>query len=313
MFQSFEVSTRPEDGSPRLTALREQIVAAGLDGFLVPRADAHQGEYVAPHDERLAWLTGFTGSAGFCAVLKDFAGIFVDGRYRVQVRAQVDLAHFTPVNWPETSLAVWLQEQLPDGGRVGFDPWLHSVEEIEKLQVAGAKNGIELVSCENLVDSIWTDQPGPPRGEIIVHPLKYAGRPQEEKRRTLAKELSERGSHAAILTLPDSIAWLLNIRGSDIVRNPVPHAFVILRETGLVELFCAEEKLTAAVRDHLGEEVICRKPAEFAPTLQSLQGKVQIDSASAPVRVADLLSEAEIVAAPDPVSYTHSEPTRPIC
>ena len=132
MFQTFAVTSRPADGPPRLAALRAAIEQAGLTGFLVPRADAHQGEYVAPHDQRLAWLTGFTGSAGFAAVLPEVAGVFIDGRYRVQVRAQVDLAHFTPVNWPQTKLAAWLIGQLPQGGRVGFDPWLHSVDEIGK-------------------------------------------------------------------------------------------------------------------------------------------------------------------------------------
>ncbi|SDJ95474.1 aminopeptidase P family protein [Aliiruegeria lutimaris] len=300
MFQSFEVSTRPEDGPPRLAALRGEIEAAGLDGFLVPRADAHQGEYVAPHDERLAWLTGFTGSAGFCAVLKDVAGVFVDGRYRVQVRSQVDLAHFAPVAWPKVTLAKWLLEHLPEGGRIGFDPWLHSVEEIEKLQVAGADRGIALIACENLLDAIWTDQPAPPAGEILVHPLELAGRPHEEKRRELGAALAEAGVQSVVLTLPDSIAWLLNIRGSDIVRNPVPHAFVILHQSGAVELYCAAGKVTEAVREHLGPEVHCHGGDDFEAALQALGEKVQIDPASAPVRVADLLTGAEIVTAPDP-------------
>ena len=145
MFQSFEANTRPSDGPPRLAALRAAMADAGLAGFLVPRADAHQGEYVAPHDQRLAWLTGFTGSAGFAAVLADVAGVFIDGRYRVQVRGQVDLDHFTPVDWPQTKLAIWLREHLPGGGRVGFDPWLHSVDEIGKLSEALSGSGITLV------------------------------------------------------------------------------------------------------------------------------------------------------------------------
>ena len=135
MFQRFEATTRPADGPPRLADLRRQMAAAGLDGFMVPRADAHQGEYVAPRDERLAWLTGFTGSAGFAVALRDRAGVFIDGRYRVQVRAQVDPAHFTPVPWPETKLAAWLREALPGGGVVGFDPWLHTFEQIDKRRL----------------------------------------------------------------------------------------------------------------------------------------------------------------------------------
>ena len=144
MFQSFEDSARPEQGPPRLAALRDLLPREGLTGFLVPRADAHQGEYVAPHDARLAWLTGFTGSAGFACVLPHVAGVFIDGRYRTQVKGQVDLAHFTPVPWPETGLADWLRAQLPNGGVIGFDPWLHTADEIGKLEEALAGTAITL-------------------------------------------------------------------------------------------------------------------------------------------------------------------------
>ena len=148
MFQSFEVTARPEQGPPRLAALREELLRAGLDGFLVPRADAHQGEYVAPRDDRLAWLTGFTGSAGFCAALRDVAGGFIDGRYRTQVKAQVADV-FTPVAWPETSLADWVKDQLPEGGVIGFDPWLHTPGQMDLLVDALAGSGIELRRVEN--------------------------------------------------------------------------------------------------------------------------------------------------------------------
>ena len=161
MFQTFDTTSRPEQGPPRLAALRAELAAAGLDGFLVPRADWHQGEYVAPCDERLSWLTGFTGSAGFCAVLRDRAGVFVDGRYRVQVKAQVADA-FTPVDWPETRLGDWLAAALPGGGTVGFDPWLHTLAEIETLQKRLADTGITLAETDNLVDRIWPDRPARP-------------------------------------------------------------------------------------------------------------------------------------------------------
>ena len=159
MFQSFEVTARPEQGPPRLAALRAELAREGLDGFLVPRADAHQGEYVAPHDERLAWLTGFTGTAGFCVTLRDVAGVFVDGRYRTQVKAQV-AEEFTPVPWPEVSLADWLKRHLPEGGKVGFDPWLHTAEEIEKIREA-VGDAISVTPVQNLIDAIWTDRPAP--------------------------------------------------------------------------------------------------------------------------------------------------------
>ena len=161
MFQSFEVTARPEQGPPRLLALREQIAAQGLDGFVIPRADAHQGEYVAARDARLAWLSGFTGSAGFCVALRDVAGVFIDGRYRTQVKAQV-APEFTPVPWPEVSMAGWLREQLPRGGRIGIDPWLHTMDQIAQTQKVLIGSQIELVQCPNLVDAIWEDQPDPP-------------------------------------------------------------------------------------------------------------------------------------------------------
>ena len=170
MFQSFETKTDPADGPPRLAALRARMVGAAVDAFLVPRADAHQGEYVAPRDERLAWLTGFTGSAGFAAVTGAEAGVFIDGRYRVQVKAQVDLDHFTPVPWPETKLADWLIQHLPKGAMVGYDTWLHTPDEIEKLHKATADPGLVFTPADNLIEAIRTDQPDAPKGPLQLHP-----------------------------------------------------------------------------------------------------------------------------------------------
>ena len=176
MFQDFEAATDPAQGAPRLAALRAHLATRGLDGFLIPRADAHQGEYVAARDERLAWLTGFTGSAGFAIVLPGVAGVFIDGRYRVQVRQQVDLAQFTPVPWPETKPADWLRAQLPAGGRLGFDPWLHTEDEIARIEAGLAGSGIVLDPCANAVDAVWPDQPAPPCGAAFAHPVALAGR-----------------------------------------------------------------------------------------------------------------------------------------
>jgi Xaa-Pro aminopeptidase len=162
MFQSFDAKTTPDQGPPRVADLRAEMRDEGVDVFLVPRADRFQGEYVAPSDERLAWLTGFTGSAGFAAILDDRAGLFVDGRYRVQVRAQSDMDTFTPVDWPETKLEDWLIEQLPRGGTVGYDPWLHTGAEVARLTKALGPRQITLRPLDNLVDRIWTDRPAPP-------------------------------------------------------------------------------------------------------------------------------------------------------
>lgn len=302
MFQTFDETARPDQGPPRLAALRAEIARAGLNGYLVPRADAHQGEYVAPRDERLAWLTGFTGSAGFCAVLPGQAAIFVDGRYRTQVRRQADMESFTPVDWPEVKLGHWLAEALPEGGTVGYDAWLHTPREIAETEAACAKAGISLKPVENLVDRIWPDQPAAPQGRISPYPAELAGETQEAKRARLGAELAKAGHGAAVITLPDSIAWLLNIRGADIPRNPVPHAFAILRDDGHVALFTDPAKADDSLRAHLGAEVTLRPWSAFLPALASQTGVVRIDPATAPCAVLHALEDAgrEIAQADDP-------------
>ncbi|MEM1387368.1 MAG: M24B family metallopeptidase, partial [Pseudomonadota bacterium] len=293
MFQSFDATASPDQGPPRLDALRGEINGAGLDGFLVPRADWHQGEYVAPCDERLSWLTGFTGSAGFCAVLRDQAGVFVDGRYRVQVKAQVAPV-FTPVDWPETSLGAWLKTALPDGGRVGFDPWLHSVKELKTLRETLQGTAITLTASDNLIDRIRLDQPTRPNAAAKVYPADLAGKSDSDKRAEIAERLREDSHKAAVLTLPDSIAWLLNIRGADIERIPIAQAFAILHDDGSVALFSDPEKFEGLALD----PAVSVAPWDaFTPALAALTGPVRLDPASAPVAVAQALEEAEVAIA----------------
>lgn len=294
MYQTFEVTARPQQGPPRLLALRSEIRSEGLDGFLVPRADAHQGEYVSDHDARLAWLSGFTGSAGFCAVLTEVAGVFIDGRYRTQVKAQVADV-FTPVPWPEVSLADWLLEQLPNGGRIGFDPWLHTVGQVSDLTKTLRGSDIELVQCANLVDQIWTDQPAPPMLPVKPHPIEFAGESGAEKCLRLAEKLGVSGHRAAVITQPDSIMWLLNIRGADIARNPVAHCFAILHDDARVDLFIAAEKITD-LSDWLGETVTTHDPSAFLDALTRLRGDVAIDRGTAPQKVADALGDKAVFA-----------------
>jgi Xaa-Pro aminopeptidase len=297
MFQSFDVTARPEQGPPRLLALRAELAQDGLNGFLVPRADAHQGEYVAPRDERLSWLTGFTGSAGFCAVLENTAGVFIDGRYRTQVKRQVaDL--FTPVPWPEVGLGRWLKEQLPQGGKIGFDPWLHAAAQITTLAQELQGTGIELAQCDNLIDRIWQDQPEPPMMPVQPHPLDYAGEAAAQKCERLAQGLSQAGHQAALITLPDSIMWLLNIRGADIARNPVAHGFAILHSDARVDLFMASKKLQQ-LSDHLPSSVSCHPPSAFLQAVETLTGPIAVDCASLPQIVADRLGD-QLVDAGDP-------------
>ncbi len=305
MLQNFEDKASPEQGPPRLKSLREAMEKAGLDAFLIPRADVHQGEYVADSDERLSWLTGFTGSAGFCIVTANKAGVFIDGRYRVQVKSQIDLDHFTPVPWPDVKAAEWLKEALPNGGIVGFDPWLHTPRDIETLEKGLAKTGIELQSGPNLVDQIWSDRPAPPLGQIEIYPDQFAGLTHQEKRQMLAADLKDLGQTAAIITLPDSLCWLLNIRGADVPRNPVVHGFAILHEDSHVSLFVNNEKLGKPVRDHLGNKVSIHPETDFATALGKLTGTIRVDPISAPLQVVNLIktttaAQTSIAFAEDP-------------
>ena len=302
MFQTFDATTSPEQGPPRLAALRDAFLAEGFDGFIIPRADAHQGEYVADCDDRLAWLTGFTGSAGFCIALKDRAGVFVDGRYRVQVKAQVDTSAFTPVNWPETQAGPWLKDALPKGGRVAFDATLHTISEIRKLRNALDGSGIDLVPSRNFVDAIWTDRPAPPSAPVKLFPGDIAGMSSAEKRELCADTLRKSGQGAAILTLPDGINWLLNIRGQDIPRNPIVQANAILFADGKVKLFLAADRVPAEVMSHLGPDVeLCEKTA-FSDEISRLDGKIRVDETSAPFAIAELAERhgLNLVAGSDP-------------
>lgn len=290
MFQTFDAPTNPADGPARLGLLRTVLKGEGLAGFLIPRADAHQGENVAARDERLAWLTGFTGSAGFCAALLDQAGVFIDGRYTLQIKSQVDLAHFTPVDWPKTDLGAWLIETLPKGGIIGFDPWLHTKGEIEKLENKLQDTGIALRPCENLVDRIWQDQPDAPIEPIKIHGLEFAGVSSDGKRQAIAKEMREKGQKTCVLTLPDSIAWLLNIRGGDIARTPVVLGFALLYDTGKLDFFTDPTKASPEIIDHLGEDVNLFPAQEFGPKLDATTGPIRVDKASAPIWVSQRLA-----------------------
>lgn len=299
MFQTFTSQADPSQGAPRLAALRQHLAQAGLDGFLVPRADAHQGEYVAACDERLAWLTGFTGSAGFAVVLPDSAGVFIDGRYRLQVCDQVDLSVYTPVAWPDTQPGPWILSQIRTGV-IGFDPWLHTMDEIARLETRLAGSGVTLRPVHNCVDAIWPDRPAPPLGQVFPHPEALAGESSASKRARLAAGLREAGTRTAVLTLPDSICWLLNIRGADVPRNPVLLAFAILQDDGQVMLYADAAKFGDGMAP--GSDVHLQDPADFAPDLARLAGPVLLDRASVPVAVTRALQEAgiEILAGEDP-------------
>lgn len=296
MFQTFNAVSSPETGPARLAALRRALMAAGLSGFVIPRADAHQGEYVASRDERLQWLTGFTGSAGFCVVLPDKAGVFIDGRYRVQVKGQVDLTHFTPVPWPETAAGGWINDNLAKGD-IGFDPWLHTAEEIASLETALEHSAVSLRPCSNFIDQIWDDQPLAPVGMAFVHPVALAGETSDLKRSRIAEGLQKAGQKAAVITLPDSLCWLLNIRGADVPRNPIVHGFAILHDDARATVFANPAKFDEGVLAHLGDAVDLQPLDNFVPALIRLQGPVRVDRATAPLAISQTLEEAGIVVA----------------
>lgn len=290
MFQTYTAATRPEDGPPRLARLRAELAARGLTGFLVPRADAHQGEYVSPHDDRLAWLTGFTGSAGFCVVLPEAAGVFIDGRYTLQVRGQIALEAFSPVDWPQTSAADWLLAHAPRPALIGYDPWLHTPDEIARIEAGLKGHEIRLAALDdNPLDAVWTDQPPPAAGAVRAHPLALAGETAAAKRARLAETLRRTGSSAAVITLADSLAWLMNWRGSDIIRNPVVQGFAILHDDARLDLFIDPAKLAALPEE---EGVTRHLPEAFSPALRALNGVTRFDPATAPVAVARALAQA---------------------
>ena len=291
MFQSFSETARPEQGPPRLKALQAFMKEHGIDATLIPRADIHQGEYVAARDERLAWLTGFTGSAGFCIATQDGAGVFVDGRYTEQVRAQVDTSHFTPVAWPATKPADWLKDALPHGGTLAYDPRLHTASEIAKLR-DDLPESFTLPPRETPIATLWDNRPEPPLGAMRVQPGDLSGEPHASKRARLADDLVKAGHTGALITLPDAIAWLLNIRGSDIPRNPIPHAFALLHDDACVTLFVDEAKLDNTVRAHLGNEInILPYDAAF-DTVESFDGILRIDKSCTPIQFASLREQA---------------------
>ena len=287
----------------RVPALRRRLAELDLHGFVVPRADAHQGENVPASAERLAWLTGFTGSAGLAIVLADRAALFVDGRYTLQAPAQVDGTVFEFKHLIDDPHAAWLVEHLPTHGRLGFDPWLHTVDWTHRVRGKLEESGAALVPVEaNPIDEIWTDRPPPPLAPVVPHDEAHAGRGSEDKRVALGAELAAAGVDAAVLSAPDAIAWLLNIRGGDVPRTPLPLSFALLRSDGQVDLFIDHRKLAPGLERHLGNQVAVQAPDRLGPALDGLgeAGKVvRTDKATAPAWIDSRLREAGATVRPD--------------
>jgi len=288
----------------RLKALREQLKADKLDGFVVPLTDEHMSEYVGSYAQRLAWLTGFQGSAGSAVVLPEEAAIFVDGRYTLQVRSQVDGKDWSYQSVPETSAADWLKEHAPEGARIGYDPWLHSRDWVKKATQALAARGAELVAVEqNPIDKIWSDRPEASKAHLIVQPDQYAGRSSAEKRHEIADWLEKQGADAAVLSALDSIAWAFNVRGADVSRTPVALAFALVRSDGTADLYVNPEKVSADVQQHLGNGVRLHDRAAFETALGELEGQtVAVDPERAVAAIFDALDRAgaKVIAVRDP-------------
>ena len=259
----------------RLKALREELARRRLDGFVVPLTDEHMSEYVGAYAQRLAWLTGFQGSAGSAVVLPAEAAIFVDGRYTLQVREQVDGTHWSYQSVPQTSVSSWLGEHAPQGGRIGYDPWLHTKGWVTAARKALAEKGAELVAVDtNPVDAVWPDRPAPSNAKLVVHPDAYTGKSSAEKRHAIAEWLAAHKADVAVLSALDSIAWTFNIRGKDVDRTPVALAYALVGADGTADLFVAPDKLADDVAQHLGNAVRLHDRAAFAGHLASLAGKI---------------------------------------
>jgi Xaa-Pro aminopeptidase len=278
----------------RLNALREQLRADRLDGFVVPLTDEHMSEYVGSYAQRLAWLTGFEGSAGAAVVLPEQAAMFVDGRYTLQVRQQVSPDQWSYQSVPETSTTQWLEEHAPEGARIGYDPWLHTRDWVKKAKEALASRGAELVPVDkNPIDEIWKDRPEASKAHLVVQPDEYAGKSAAEKRTEIGDWLARHHADAAVLSALDSIAWAFNIRGADVTHTPVALAYALVRADGTADLFVAGEKIAPEVRQHLGNGVRLHERSEFESALAELDGKtVVVDPERAVAAIFEALDKA---------------------
>ena len=289
-FQTFE---DPEGGvalSARLSAFREELLRRQLTGFVIPRADSQQNEYVPPSDERLAWLTGFTGSAGLAIVLTGEAAVFVDGRYTIQAAKQVDTAAWRIESLIEPPPETWLTAHLSAGDRLGFDPWLHTSAAAERLAKACEKAGAELVAVDsNPVDAVWTDRPAPPLGPVKIHPAQLAGENESDKLARIRAEIVKLKVDALVLSDSHAVAWTFNIRGADVAHTPLPLSYALIPKDGRAKIFIDHRKLSNSARDHLEKNATVEEPAALMGELAGLAqtgAAIGLDSATA----ADALS-----------------------
>lgn len=307
-FQTFE---EPEAGvalSARLAALREELARRKLTGFVVPRADQQQNEYVPPSEERLAWLTGFTGSAGLAVVLPHEAAVFVDGRYTLQAAKQVDAKAWAVESLIDPPPESWVSAHLKAGDRLGFDPWLHTFAAAERLSAACAKAGAELVAVDsNPIDAIWQDRPQPPLAPVAVHSPQHAGVAETEKLAQIRGEMAKLGTDALVLSDSHAVAWTFNIRGADVAHTPLPLSYALVPKDGRPTIFIDHRKLSNLTRDHLEQSADVREPDAMAPTLMALArsgAAIGLDNATAADALSRLIAGAggKPVRGSDPVA-----------
>ncbi len=283
MRQSFDETTDPSFGAEHAPLIRQAMARQSLDGFLIPHEDEHQNEYLPDANDRLAWATGFTGSAGAAVILKETAAIFVDGRYTLQVRDQVDAGLYEIRDLVEGGVPAFLQEAAKPGWTIGYDPRLHSPDALEKLRAAVGKAGATLAPvAANPLDEAWAQaRPAQPRAPVVAHPLAYSGEDSASKRARLGARLAAEGAAAALITAPASIAWLFNIRGGDVIRSPLPLAQAILSADGTARLFLDPAKVTPDLPAWLGNQVRLETPDDLVAALGELKGAtVAIDPAT---------------------------------
>ncbi len=316
MFQTFDTEGDRTQGKARVAELRIWMAANGIDGFIVPRADEHQGEYVPARSERLKWLTGFSGSAGTAIVLDDRAVIFVDGRYTLQVRDQVDLDVFRIESLIDNPPSEWLGSNLGKGFRLGFDPWLHTIGDVKTLSSAAEKAGVTLVPLDtNPIDHIWTERPAPPLAPVEVHPIAYAGELAKEKLERLAAAIAADGATHAVLTDPSSIAWAFNIRGGDVPHTPLALGFAVLSAEGPHLLFMDKRKLPMVAESYLTQLADLRAPATLDDEIAALAragARIALDPALAAERLKTLVIDngGSVVPAADPARIPRATKNR---
>ncbi len=308
LFQSFEDRDDRGASAPRVAALRAELKRRGLDGFIVPRADRFQNENVPPCAERLAWLTGFTGSAGVALVLADRGVLFVDGRYQVQVAEQADSAIFSVEHLVEHPLPEWIETNLRPGAKLGYSPWLHTVDSAERLAKACSAASASLVPVtDNPIDAIWTDRPPPPCGAVVLHDVRYAGEDAQEKLARVRGEIEKPSADTLVVSDPHAVCWLFNIRGSDIPHTPVVLAFALLPKAGRPALYVDGRKLGNDIRDRLEELAEVRASAEFERDLAALGSEkraVRLDPAVCPEAIARLVADngGKVLRGSDPIA-----------